>query len=109
MYIELPEEELRALLKHSAKLADWEDFKANETNLSYMRTTAAQIAGWDAEKLRNTVCGTVSWCSHYEGADCWLYGSSTVAVAPIGESWFAVYIAFHQEGMPSPEYFMNHQ
>lgn len=109
MYIELPEEELQALLDNSDKLADYDQLKVNKTNLEFMMKTGAKLTGWNVEYLQNAVCGTISWCTHHEGPDCVLYGSSTVAVAPIGESWFAVYIAFDQEGAPSPKYFMNRQ
>lgn len=101
IYFEVGEEELKSLLSQSEKLADYESLKVNEVNLKFMRQTGTELAWWNFEKLQDAVCGTTSWCTHYENGNCVLYGSSTVATARTGGKWLGVYIVFSQEALPA--------
>jgi hypothetical protein len=105
IYFETPEEELKALLRHSPKLTDYEFFKKNETNLEAMKEIGRDLAWWDTNKLKNALCGTTSWCTGYcvgytHNDNCILYAHSTVAKSRISGKWFAVFISFSDAMWP---------
>lgn len=97
IYLELPDEETKALLDRLLKLGDYDNLKRNETNLKVMERIGSEYEWWDVHKHRNVLCTTTSWF-RVHGNDK-IYSHSTVAVARLSGKWNAVYIHFVDEAL----------